>query len=95
MFLKINNPNQWYKIDAECIVDDNFNYPLRMFILQRDHYTCQYCGERDSKEVDHVFPKSRGGLSIPSNLVCSCKSCNSAKKDKTPEEWINKEWKHG
>jgi hypothetical protein len=36
--------------------------------------------------LDHVFPRSRGGLSSWENLVAACKSCNRRKADRTPEE---------
>lgn len=55
----------------------------------RDHYRCQYCGRRFAPEdltLDHVIPKSRGGLSSWENLVTACKSCNHHKADKTPAE---------
>lgn len=56
-------------------------------ILERDRYICNYCGAPNSRECDHVIPRSRGGRNTDDNLVASCKSCNSAKKDRTPEEW--------
>ena len=33
-------------------------------------------------EFDHKFPESKGGLSVPSNIVIACRPCNRAKKDK-------------
>ena len=43
----------------------HFSLPLsRRTVLARDHYTCQYCGERLPKAVltmDHVQPRSKGG----------------------------------
>ena len=59
---------------------------IRLEVLQRDGYVCRYCcGHGD--QCDHVIPRSRGGRNIHENLVASCKSCNSKKKNKTPEEW--------
>lgn len=56
-------------------------------ILARDGHTCRYCGATGVRlAVDHLVPFSRGGSSDPSNLVAACKSCNSRKKDRTPEE---------
>lgn len=37
--------------------------------------------------MDHVVPLSRGGLSVKSNVVPSCKECNSKKKQLLPMEW--------
>lgn len=54
----------------------------RKSILQRDNFTCQYCGKKPKKEdinLDHVIPKSRGGTNSWSNLVASCIYCNAKK----------------
>lgn len=58
---------------------------IRWEVLKRDKFHCIYCGygpEDGAKlEVDHVFPKSKGGESIISNYVTSCKDCNIGKSD--------------
>lgn len=62
---------------------------LRKAVFERDRYACQYCGAIPEKpHCDHVFPLSRGGVSSMANLVTACPSCNSAKKARTPEEWL-------
>ena len=38
--------------------------------------------------VDHVIPRARGGADSPENRVLACQSCNSAKNDRTPREWL-------
>lgn len=60
----------------------------RKNILLRNNYTCQYCGSKDSKSmtVDHVIPKSMGGKSTWENLVCACKTCNSRKRGRSPQQ---------
>jgi len=58
-------------------------------LLLRDHYRCQYCGERFKAEhltLDHVTPQSRGGPSSWENLVMACRPCNHRKGNKTPDE---------
>lgn len=57
---------------------------LRFKVLCRDNFTCQYCGRKapDAElEVDHIYPVSKGGKAREDNLVTSCISCNSGKKD--------------
>jgi hypothetical protein len=56
---------------------------IRLQVLNRDGWTCTYCGASDANEVDHVWPKSRGGEDTLDNLVCACRRCNILKKDKT------------
>ena len=42
---------------------------------------CPYCEDPlgDDPECDHIHPVSKGGLSIPENMVFVCKSCNRLK----------------
>lgn len=58
---------------------------IRLVILERDSFLCRYCGD-PANSVDHVTPKSRGGTEDHGNLVASCKTCNSKKNGRTPEE---------
>ncbi|MFN2548790.1 MAG: HNH endonuclease, partial [Myxococcales bacterium] len=36
--------------------------------------------------LDHVVPRSRGGVTSWENVVCSCVGCNLRKGGRTPEE---------
>jgi hypothetical protein len=64
-------------------------WALRQKVLERDDYTCSYCGRRGGRlTLDHVVPVSRGGTSELRNLVTACVSCNSAKGTRTPQEWL-------
>lgn len=61
----------------------------RANIYGRDRNTCQYCGRgfsRSELNLDHVIPRSRGGLSTWENIVCCCLHCNKRKGGRTPEE---------
>jgi 5-methylcytosine-specific restriction endonuclease McrA len=62
------------------------NSEFRRYILERDHYTCAYCGGYGNT-IDHVIPRSQGGLSTPANCVCACRKCNEEKANRTPEQW--------
>lgn len=60
----------------------------RLNILLRDHHTCQYCRRRLPKvelNLDHVIPRSLGGLTTWENVVTSCHGCNRKKGGRTPE----------
>ncbi|OFZ14880.1 MAG: HNH endonuclease [Bdellovibrionales bacterium RBG_16_40_8] len=51
--------------------------------------TCHYCHEKFARKeltMDHIVPIIRGGKSTKSNIVVSCKACNSKKKYFTPVE---------
>ena len=62
------------------------DYASAVSILQRDGRRCAYCGCGDATTVDHIVPRSRGGLTTFGNLVACCKRCNGFKADRTPEE---------
>lgn len=57
----------------------------RRGVLRRDGHRCAYCG-RSATSIDHVLPRSRGGLDSWHNLVACCIRCNGLKGDRTPEE---------
>ena len=61
----------------------------RRNIYARDGNRCQYCGKKfptNELSLDHILPKSRGGLSIWENVVCCCTNCNVKKGGRTPRE---------
>jgi hypothetical protein len=61
---------------------------IKARILERDDYTCAYCGKRGVKlEPDHVIAVSRGGSHLDENLVAACVPCNRSKSNKLLEEW--------
>ena len=58
-------------------------------VLTRDRETCQYCSVQPGRShltVDHVLPRSRGGLTTWENVVTACRDCNHRKGGRTPEE---------
>ena len=61
----------------------------RRNIFARDRNSCQYCGQRTPTPeltLDHIRPRSKGGASIWTNLVCCCVACNARKGGRTPVE---------
>lgn len=49
---------------------------------------CAACGSRDSLQIDHIVPFSRGGLSVESNLQALCSKCNNSKSDRDYHDWL-------
>ena len=61
----------------------------RRNIYARDRNHCQYCGRRfptSELSLDHIVPKSRGGASGWTNVVCCCVKCNVRKGGRLPKE---------
>jgi 5-methylcytosine-specific restriction endonuclease McrA len=57
----------------------------RRGVFARDSFSCQYCGSA-AENLDHVVPRSRGGLHSWENVVAACRRCNAKKMDRTPHE---------
>ena len=53
-------------------------------------YKCIYCG-KPSESIDHVLPRSQGGLSTTENCVPACLSCNGDKSDENAMYWYRKQ----
>lgn len=61
----------------------------RRNVYLRDASRCQYCGRTlpmAELNLDHVIPVSRGGATSWENVVSSCISCNTRKRNRLPEE---------
>ena len=73
---KVNRKDSLRKRDAIS----NF---LRFEILERDNFTCQYCGHKDitkrTLHVDHIHPVAKGGITTKENLITACDKCNNGK----------------
>ena len=69
---------------------DLAGWQLRSYVFHRDGARCLYCGNAKAEryELDHVFPRSRGGMNRVSNLVVSCQDCNVSKGNQSVEEFL-------
>ena len=57
----------------------------RIKILERDSFTCQYCGAKAPEvkiEIDHIIPISKDGTNEIENLTTACFECNIGKSNK-------------
>ena len=57
----------------------------RRAIFARDGGKCVYCSA-PATSIDHVQPRSRGGLHAWENVVSACHKCNHQKADRTLKE---------
>ena len=61
----------------------------RRNVFARDGNQCQYCGQHfpmSELSLDHVVPRSQGGVTSWENIVCACVACNVRKGGRTPTE---------
>lgn len=67
-----------------------FGYEIREYLLEKFNRTCVYCGTKDATfNLDHFYPKSRGGSDKVSNLVLSCAECNQKKGSQLPADFLS------
>ena len=62
-----------------------WRFRTRIFIAWG--HACAYCGE-GADTLDHVLPRSRGGLTVEENLIPACRRCNGAKSSTDWREWF-------
>jgi len=58
-------------------------------LFLRDAHLCMYCGHQFQESLltrDHLLPLSRGGKDKWSNVVTTCRHCNTHKGNRNPEE---------
>lgn len=54
----------------------------RRAVFARDGGRCIYCNS-PATSLDHVIPRSRGGLHVWENVVSACRRCNHVKADRS------------
>ena len=57
--------------------------------FRRDGFMCMYCGSQYPEGQltrDHILPLSRGGADAWANVVAACRSCNTRKGNRRPEQ---------
>lgn len=64
------------------------NKGFRTYVLERDRYTCYFCG-RYGDTIDHLLPRAKGGHTTPVNCVCACMECNQSKADRDLDDFMN------
>ncbi len=60
---------------------------LQMVVQDAKCFWC-LCDVSEAHHVDHLTPLNKGGDNNPDNIVISCVSCNTSRKDKMPAEYM-------
>lgn len=70
-------------------LDMQFTHEDVKLVHERFEHKCFNCGRTNRLQIDHHFPLSRGHGLLPSNAVLLCKSCNSSKNNRLPENFYS------
>ncbi|BAY87226.1 HNH endonuclease [Calothrix parasitica NIES-267] len=66
-------------------------YQVREYLLETWGRECTYCGKKDVPlQIEHIYPKSKGGSNRVSNLCLACEKCNQKKSNKPVEEFLKR-----
>lgn len=67
---------------------------ILQILIEKYGAYCFYCGWglevffNSEIQIDHVFPRSKGGKDEILNYRLACRNCNYDKKNRTINEWI-------
>ena len=95
-FLSKRGESLWqHRVSASGYVSGSVRYN----VLKRAKYRCELCGGHESQialHVDHIVPRSKGGLDDLSNFQALCQRCNTNKRaeDDTDFRGIVDSYKH-
>jgi 5-methylcytosine-specific restriction endonuclease McrA len=96
----LRTPSTIFEVPSVLILKRFVNVPhrrkkwSRRGVLERDNYTCIYCGVSarsngtsvDTFTIDHIIPAAQGGKSSWVNTACACYDCNHMKGNQTPTQ---------
>lgn len=68
-------------------IKENFGKRDKLKLLDLFNNKCFKCGSLNNLTIDHHLPFSKGGLLTFTNCVILCKSCNSKKNAKMPQDF--------
>lgn len=67
-------------------------FETREFLLEKWNRQCAYCDVKDVPfQIEHIFPKARGGSNSITNLTLSCEKCNIKKGVKDIKDFLKKD----
>src|SRR5260370_22580611 len=66
-------------------------FEVREYLLQKWGRKCTYCGtENVPLQIEHIYPRAKGGSNRVSNLCLACEPCNTAKGTQAIREFLAK-----
>ena len=68
--------------------DHSFSASIKSEVLKRSNGRCELCGHKGKLEIDHIYPKEKGGQSTFKNACALCSRCNDSKCNKDPNQFL-------
>lgn len=66
-------------------------YEIREYLLNKWDRKCAYCGVTNTPlQVEHIYPKAKGGSNRISNLCLACDACNKKRGTQDVEQFLSK-----
>ncbi|MBO3459076.1 RNA-guided endonuclease IscB [Aetokthonos hydrillicola Thurmond2011] len=67
-------------------------YETREYLLEKWSRQCAYCGVKNVPlQIEHIYPRAKGGTNRISNLTLSCEKCNLKKGTQDIKEFLKKD----
>ena len=85
--MEIYSSPQQYLYNLETLSSAEAKRLWRRKIKQMWDYQCAYCGAHSHLTIDHIVPRSKGGIDFTKNVVSCCYDCNQDKAHTPWEEW--------
>jgi len=78
------------KASKRKLTKESWLNKIRPKVLERDNYTCVWCGTKELVGLGSLIPESRGGKRCIENYVACCQKCRPSKGNMLPLEYL---WK--
>lgn len=85
--------NYAYENENALVIVGSVNFERLMYELTyalKDSRHCYYCNctlNKNTRTMDHLYPKTFGGISIPLNMAPCCSKCNNEKSNLTEQQY--------
>ena len=79
------SPEDYEQHSGRSFVEDYIQRPI-LREWAKELRQCAYRGVFGADTIDHIVPRYLGGTDDPHNLIDCCRSCNSKKGPRTPEQ---------
>jgi len=85
--MPLYNSPQAYVFNLQTTSSAEAKRMWRKKIKEEWDLKCAYCGSEEDLTLDHIVPRSKGGVDHTKNVVCACHKCNQDKGHTPWQDW--------